>query len=420
MEEIKYKGMDDDGRSMVEMLGVLSVIGVLSVTAVYGYRTAMDSHHASETVDRIMKRAVMVSSQRLLGQAADISAFTETGAYEIPNVVDTSTPGKFGLTVNGVPEKVCSKIEAYDWKLPVIMPGECGESNDMKFIFNDDLKDNHDIPTKQTADGWTGDELGAECPGERPGPCSVCLKTYVDGDNTAGGWYDSDALCASDEICKNGECMGIVKTEGKTCYETDEDGYDTIPRECTDADCEQEYGAGWTWNESARACENLNAHCVKNSDCETLEPERCADGACFCKYNYHSWSHPNDTYNSGVCEEKAARLGSFSANSTAPSMGYIKSSISLDAPSAQNFCKAYGKNLAPLSSLNVSVPTTTDCDYYTHNYQEIVRVCNIFRAPFNEIYMVSDTCNGEHRRIYMNCHQWIEYNTTSSALALCR
>lgn len=36
------------GRSMVEMLGVLAIIGVLSVGGIVGYRSAMDRHIANE------------------------------------------------------------------------------------------------------------------------------------------------------------------------------------------------------------------------------------------------------------------------------------------------------------------------------------------------------------------------------------
>ena len=42
------KTKNQSGRSMVEMLGVLAIIGVLSVTAIAGYRYAMNRHAANE------------------------------------------------------------------------------------------------------------------------------------------------------------------------------------------------------------------------------------------------------------------------------------------------------------------------------------------------------------------------------------
>lgn len=41
------------GRSMVEMLGVLAIIGVLSVTAITGYRYAMERHAANVLINEL-------------------------------------------------------------------------------------------------------------------------------------------------------------------------------------------------------------------------------------------------------------------------------------------------------------------------------------------------------------------------------
>ena len=38
------------GRSMIEMLGVLAIIGVLSITALVGFTYAMNKHRANETI----------------------------------------------------------------------------------------------------------------------------------------------------------------------------------------------------------------------------------------------------------------------------------------------------------------------------------------------------------------------------------
>lgn len=52
----------EDGRSMVEMLGVLAIIGMLSIGAIAGYTMAMNRYHAN----------------RLLELATKISASTQT------------------------------------------------------------------------------------------------------------------------------------------------------------------------------------------------------------------------------------------------------------------------------------------------------------------------------------------------------
>ena len=76
----------EQGRSMVEMLGVLAVVGLLSIVGVAGFRTAMNKHYANQTIDRLTRRALTISSQRLLGQTPSLKGFVENdGAYVIPN-----------------------------------------------------------------------------------------------------------------------------------------------------------------------------------------------------------------------------------------------------------------------------------------------------------------------------------------------
>lgn len=49
---IKIQRKSQSGRSMVEMLGVLAIIGVLSVGGIAGYRYAMEMHTTNELMDR--------------------------------------------------------------------------------------------------------------------------------------------------------------------------------------------------------------------------------------------------------------------------------------------------------------------------------------------------------------------------------
>lgn len=48
----------DSGRSMVEMLGTLAIISVLSVGAIAGYSYGMDKYRANQTINDVMLRAV--------------------------------------------------------------------------------------------------------------------------------------------------------------------------------------------------------------------------------------------------------------------------------------------------------------------------------------------------------------------------
>ncbi len=50
---------NENGRSMIEMLGVLAIIGVLSVGGIYGYTTAMKKYKANEVAQTISMLATL-------------------------------------------------------------------------------------------------------------------------------------------------------------------------------------------------------------------------------------------------------------------------------------------------------------------------------------------------------------------------
>ena len=43
------------GRSMIEMLGVLAIIGVLSIGGIAGYNKAMNNHKVNKTIEQVLK-----------------------------------------------------------------------------------------------------------------------------------------------------------------------------------------------------------------------------------------------------------------------------------------------------------------------------------------------------------------------------
>ncbi len=53
----------ESGRSMVEMLGVLAIIGVLSIGGIAGYTMAMNRYRANETLNIASQLAVLAETQ---------------------------------------------------------------------------------------------------------------------------------------------------------------------------------------------------------------------------------------------------------------------------------------------------------------------------------------------------------------------
>lgn len=56
--KISFKQALENGRSMVEMIGVLAIIGVLSMTAIAGFMWGMNRYQAGQLVDVCSKVAV--------------------------------------------------------------------------------------------------------------------------------------------------------------------------------------------------------------------------------------------------------------------------------------------------------------------------------------------------------------------------
>ena len=48
-----YNGKIQSGRSMIEMLGVLAIIGILSAGGIAGYSTAMQSYKGNQLIERV-------------------------------------------------------------------------------------------------------------------------------------------------------------------------------------------------------------------------------------------------------------------------------------------------------------------------------------------------------------------------------
>ena len=56
----KFKKKSEQGRSMVEMLGVLAIIGVLSIGGIAGYTLSMRRYRANQIIDMANKYALIV------------------------------------------------------------------------------------------------------------------------------------------------------------------------------------------------------------------------------------------------------------------------------------------------------------------------------------------------------------------------
>ena len=85
------KYTNESGRSMVEMLGVLAIIGVLSVGGIAGYSKAMNKFKINKTTDQV---SMLVANIRTL--------FSAQGDYD---GLDNKAAKQFGIVPNDMYEK---------------------------------------------------------------------------------------------------------------------------------------------------------------------------------------------------------------------------------------------------------------------------------------------------------------------------
>ena len=104
---------NQSGRSMVEMLGVLAVMGVLSVGGVAMYTNAMNKYRANELLNESSKRAVVIATQILSGKSVSsdmINQFDNNGTTFTG--VEAVGTNQFKLTLSGVDDDVCTQLKA--------------------------------------------------------------------------------------------------------------------------------------------------------------------------------------------------------------------------------------------------------------------------------------------------------------------
>ena len=98
------------GRSMIEMLGVLAIIGVLSVGGIAGYTTAMRSHRANEIIHGASMLYMMGMSQNG-GEGNGILQFT-TSIGDVPSGANEITYNGGGtITIDFTDLSVCQQAK---------------------------------------------------------------------------------------------------------------------------------------------------------------------------------------------------------------------------------------------------------------------------------------------------------------------
>ena len=279
---------NESGRSMVEMLGVLAVIGVLSIGGIAGYMMAMNRHHSNNVLEGVSARAVIISTQKMMDQPAAQPAdmAEEIDDYAVAVVEEPGVCAEcFGIEVSGIPQGVCRYILNQKWTTPAGVylnddeyPTEdgtnCNETdNVIEFVFSPSMGDeSHTCGYCQHDENGTcvADETcDNECPGDKPikdvnGNCKACSngsKTYAvhtdaaecakcpDNFRSTSGWCPS---------CSSPDTWSADAIECARCPEREiVNGNKCVLKECPDGYLKP------TWE--CISCDYINALTLKNA-----------------------------------------------------------------------------------------------------------------------------------------------------------
>ncbi|MDY6407487.1 MAG: hypothetical protein SPL08_02125 [Pseudomonadota bacterium] len=169
-------GGTENGRSMVEMLGVLAIVGVISIGGIAGYNYGMNKYRTNEILDGANKRAYTIATWRGIGNANldEFSNDNETAGGTFSGVVQVWDK-EIGIQIDGVQKEVCENlIRMKHEKSPLraitkasdaetdLTSGDCdeGEVNSLYLVFNTDMLGE---TTSGSRDSSTGSNGGGYC-----------------------------------------------------------------------------------------------------------------------------------------------------------------------------------------------------------------------------------------------------------------
>ena len=369
----------DTGRSMVEMLGVLAIMGVLSIGGIAGYRYAMDKYRVNETMDELNRRAIMYAIQLEQGVPASGTVLSNgefgpktTLGYGVEGYVSSDT-GYFEIALKEVPSSVCRGL-VRDYTSPVLIdvngteyetPSDeweaCGEDvlSEMAFVYTQDLDASGDVP-----------ERGQDDPFSTP-----CEEGFYHDVNTG--------KCVKDTVCTNKDQFFV----GTQCYDcpTEDNpvvdvfgwsvtscgkcshnvvspymgGYACLycpaPRVACEAVCcaEGQVCRGTVWG----TAECVTPACTSDSDCTDASTPLCdtVTGQCFAGCRTNADCPDSNTFcdldvsSTGESCTQEPGQGRCRSISKQPVGAYVRSTDDMNWWSARNFCDRLGKSMIDIS-----------------------------------------------------------------------
>ena len=191
----------ESGRSLVEMLGTLAVMGVLTIAGIAGFNYAMNKQRANATIGYVNELAVLGTGQMLAGgtpKLLDYPDHTPSG-YPVGISTDSEKPNVFYVDIKEVPTPICEEMVSRldGWKMV----------NDIGFF--DKVGACSD---KKKVDMWFEIIATATKDDMPPQRCQT--------DADCKQWYLQNGKCNSKGICELVCPKGYTKTPVGCCLNT--------------------------------------------------------------------------------------------------------------------------------------------------------------------------------------------------------
>ena len=271
---------NQEGRSMVEILGVIGIMALMSISFVGLQTWVMNTIRADGTYERVMKRAWHVSEKILLRQVADLGDFdTDDGVYRI----DTLALGanSFSMVAHDVSTAVCEKLRDRQWpEATVTSESNCTTKGDVVFTFSNGMESRAVCGNfvasacALSCDAATGDivyaDAGTSCGNSEHHGCDGygnCVYTSQCG---FGQFASSDDSChecgsAEGETSTDDECNACANREwiGGVCMPkcTKNEFRDSVTKACHSCNYADAAPSSQT------QCEKCNNRYWKNGQC---------------------------------------------------------------------------------------------------------------------------------------------------------
>lgn len=222
MRKLKQTTALQSGRSMVEMLGTLAIIGVLSIGGIAGYRYGMDKYRANETINDINLRGIDLVRQVSMGQEPSLSEWeTKSTAGYTFSEAQLSAEGDAYFSISGVPKRVCEIVyegiqnnQTTDIEVNEATNGDasdCHKDDDNVMVF---------FFITNAGEGGSVDELCKDvtCTGGYSCTHGICMSEEVPQLHSGGvKTCETDSQCSECQYCDEARQQCENKDNGTIC-----------------------------------------------------------------------------------------------------------------------------------------------------------------------------------------------------------